>query len=319
MTKTKKVSSILIKKRKYIKNKTSKIYKLNKSKVSDKSARQGLSILSYNISWESMSGSVSKWALCNNNTNTNNPRHSSVCVNNISSVFDSSHELDFITLQEATDYNKLIKESDRLKQMKFEVHKSGLDTIVTFWDSKKFKLKQKILGEFENGRPWMATMFDYVRKASNHNNSIRHSNIAYDLCLINVHMGHYDKDEEFQKLEKMMLDINNNDNNDNNDNKDTNNNNINGIAKRYIISGDFNYDIKEFGNGNGNGNNFILNNTKFYFNPKHILTCCINRRKHNDHVIDSLEQPLDITIPKVNYMASDHKPIMVRVRVRVTI
>ena len=310
MTKTKKVSSILIKKRKYIKNKTSKIYKLNKSKVSGKSDRQGLSILSilsYNISWESMSGSVSKWALCNNNTNTNNPRHSSVCVNNISSVFDSDDdddgELDFITLQEATDYNKLIKESDRLKQMKFEVHKSGLDTIVTFWDSKKFKLKKKILGEFENGRPWMATMFDYVKKSSKHNN------IAYDLCLINIHMGHYDKDEEFQKLEKMMLDINKN-NNDNNDNDNTN---TNIIAKRYIISGDFNYDIKKF--GNGNGNNFTLNNTKFYFHPKHILTCCINRRKHNDHVIDSLEQPLDITIPKVSYMASDHKPIMVRVTI----
>ena len=307
MTKTKKVSSILIKKRKYNKNKTSKLNKskLSKlSKVSSKSDKQGLSILSYNISWESMSGSVSKWALCNNNTNTNNPRHSSVCVNNISSVFDSDDddgELDFITLQEATDYNKLIKESDRLKQMKFEVHKSGLDTIVTFWDSKKFKLKQKILGEFENGRPWMATMFDYVKKSSKHNN------IAYDLCLINIHMGHYDKDEEFQKLEKMMLDIN----------KEINN----GIVKRYIISGDFNYDIKEFGNGNGNvngnGNYFTLNNKKFYFNPKHILTCCINRRKHNDHVIDSLEQPLDIIIPKVNYMASDHKPILVRVWVRV--
>ena len=312
MAKTKKVSSILIKKRKYNKNKTLKVNKSRLSivskvsKVSKVPDRQSLSILSYNISWESMSGSVSKWALCNNNTNTNNLRHSSVCVNNISSVFDSGNELDFITLQEATDYNKLIKESDRLKQMKFEVHKSALDTIVTFWDSNKFNLKQKILGEFENGRPWMAIMFNYVRKSNNH------SNISYDLCLINVHMGHYDKDEEFKKLEKMMLDINTK-----NKKNLKNNNNTNIIAKRYIISGDFNYDIKEFGNGNGNGNNFTLNNTKFYFNPKHILTCCINRRKHNDHVIDSLEQPLDIIIPKVSYMASDHKPIMVRVRVRV--
>ena len=82
--------------------------------------------------------------------------------------------------------------------------------------------------------------------------------------------------------------------------------NINTI--RYIISGDFNYNIKQLGNSQ---HKIIIDEIPFYHHPKHILTCCINRKKHNDHIIDSLYKPIDIQIPKVNYMASDHKPIIV--------
>ena len=255
-----------------------------------------LNILSYNISWESMSGSVKNWSLCNNNTNKSNSRHSSVCVNNISNVFDSSNTidntLDFVTLQEATDYKKLIAESSRLKNMKYETHKSDLDTIVTFWDA-KYKLIKVVNGEFEKGRPWMATIFN--------------SSSEENLCLVNVHMGHYDKENQIKHMDKMILDIKNKlkEKENKKESKKYNKN----MKMRYIISGDFNYDIKEFGNSK---NYFTLNNTNFYYNKKHILTCCINRRKHNDHVIDSLESPIDINIPKVNYMASDHKPILVQ-------
>jgi len=274
------------------KTKKKQIKSKAKSKSKSKSNISNISILSYNVSWESLSGEVKNWSLCNNNTDKTNPKHYSVCVNNISSVFDnssnSSNTLDFITLQEATDFQKLIKESSRLKKMKYEVHKSGLDTIVTFWDS-KYKMKNKFVGEFDKGRPWMSTLF------------------SNGICLINIHMGHYDKEEEFNKLEKMYLDIKTN------IEKIKNIKNKKQIKNlRYIISGDFNYDIKEFGESR---NYFILDNTKFYFNPKHILTCLINRRRHNDHVIDSLESPIDINIPEVNYMASDHKPILVEVKI----
>ena len=254
-----------------------------------KSNTNVITILSYNISWESMSGSVKDWSLCNTNKDKSNARHSSVCVNNIASVFDSSNTLDFVTLQEATDYKKLLIQSRRLKQMNYKEHKSGLDSIVTFWDV-KYKLKKVVTGEFEEGRPWMAILF------------------TNELCIINVHMGHYDKEIQLKMMDKMMLEINKN---------------MMHIQKtektkklhkqiRYIISGDFNYDIKEFG---GSRNYFTLDNTPFYYNKKHILTCCINRRKHNDHVIDSLATPIDITIPKVNYMASDHKPILVQLKI----
>ena len=263
-------------------NKTNKTNKSNKIIKTNKNVSR-LNILSYNISWESMSGTDKKWALCNNTTDKNNSKHVSVCVNNVASVFDTaSKSLDFVTLQEASDYQKLINESPRLQKMKYEIYNSGLDTIVTFWDP-KYKLESKITGEFEYERPWMATIF------------------TNDICLVNVHMGHYDTKEQFAMMEKMLKDIRVKIKQD----KQNNQNKL-----RYIISGDFNYDIKRFG---GSRNYFTLDNTKLYFNTKHILTCCINRKKHNDHVIDSTGPPKNITIPKVNYMASDHKPILVEV------
>ena len=82
---------------------------------------QTISILSYNVSWESMTGSNNKWMLCNNNTNINNPRHNSVCIRNIADVINNnSNNLDFITLQEVGDnYNKLINQSQKLKDMDY--------------------------------------------------------------------------------------------------------------------------------------------------------------------------------------------------------
>ena len=236
-----------------------------------------IKILSYNISWESMSGSVKNWSLCSNNTNPNDPKHNSVCVGNISEVF--WQEVDFITLQESTDFKKLIEISPQLKKMKCEVHNSGLDVMTTFWKP-KYKLLYTIKGEFEKNRPWMATVF------------------SCGICLINVHFGHYNTNDEYRKTEKMLFTI-----------KEEISKKKSIIdVKRFIISGDFNYDIKNFGDSK---NNITINGTKFYYHPKHILTCCIKRRKHNDHVIDSMTRPIDISIPEVNYMASDHKPIIV--------
>ena len=252
---------------------------------------KNINILSYNISWESMSGNVKSWALCSNNTNENHPKHYSVCVNNIANVITSKEkDLDFITLQEATDFQKLIEVSPslKMKKMKYEIHKSGLDTMVTFWIP-KYKLLYSIKGEFENGRPWLATLFNTSR---------------YKICLINVHMGHYTKNEEYVKLETMLSTIKE-------EIKKKENMNKKSIPIRYIISGDFNYDIKQFGEKNNTNNTININDTHFYYHPKKILTCCINRKKHNDHIIDSLYKPIDINIPDVNYMASDHKPIIV--------
>lgn len=268
-----------------------KKYRISKSKNKSKKSKtlkklllsnsNSIKILSYNISWESMSGAVKSWGLCSNNTNPNNPKHNSVCVGNIAEAF--KQDLDFVTLQESTDFKKLIELSPQLKKMKYEVHSSGLDVMTTFWKP-KYKLLDTIKGEFEKGRPWMATVF----------------NDEYDsiICLINVHFGHYDDNEEYRKMENMLFTIK----------EEIRKKEFSKEVKRYIISGDFNYNIKDFGDSN---KIIRINGTKFYYHPKHILTCCIKRRKHNDHIIDSMARPIDISIPKVNYMASDHKPILV--------
>ena len=282
-------------KKKHTKNKQNQIKNHIKNDI--KKHTKTISILSYNISWESMTGSVSKWPLCSNNSNKNNPKHYSVCVNNITEVINNTNTntnsttkstttnsttnstLDFITLQEATNYDKLIEQSPVLRKMEYEKHISGLDTIITFYKP-IYNLLYTIKGKFELGRPWMATIYDN------------------GICLINVHMGHYSKETEYFKLDTMLFTIKN---------YIMKHDNIKNV-KRYIISGDFNYNIKNI----GKKNKLFINGIKFYYHSKHILTCCIKRTTHFDHVIDSLNNPIDIQIPNVKYMASDHKPIIVK-------
>ena len=243
-------------------------------------------ILSYNISWESMSGSVKSWALCSNNTDITNSKHNSICISNIGKVINEN-KTDFITLQEAAKYKKLFIECHRLSKMSYETYKSGLDVIVTFWNN-KYKCIKKITGEFENGRPWMAIIF------------------SNGICLINVHLGHYKNNEVYKKLHNLIHTIKNT--------SDTHTR----LIKRYIISGDFNYDIKKLWEGSiftfthtpNPKHTLKLDNTIFYYHPKHILTCCVNRSNHFDHVIDTYNTPYKIYIPNVEYMASDHKPII---------
>ena len=295
----------MITKRKYNTNTKTKKNKHNNkinSKISnirtkkDTNNHNSISVLSYNISWESMSGAKKDWALCSNNTNPKNPMHVSVCVSNIGKVINEN-PTDFITLQEATEYKKLLRECPRLHKMQYNVHTSGLDVVVTFWDN-KYKIIDSVEGEFEKGRPWMATIF------------------TNGICLINVHFGHYDSQEEYSKMVNMIKTINARIKiinarikTINARIKKTNKENKENIIQcnRYIISGDFNYDIKDLAGGKGI---IILDDIKFYHHHKHMLTCCISRRRHYDHVIDSYKTPKDIIIPDVEYMASDHKPII---------
>jgi endonuclease/exonuclease/phosphatase family metal-dependent hydrolase len=177
---------------------------------------------------------------------------------------------DFILLQEADSSQNLINQSPRLAQMKYEMHESSKDKMITFWNS-KYIMKHIIRGEFEPGRPWMAILY------------------TNGWCVVNVHFGHYSSREEIKKLNQLI-------------------NHIKGKIdyKRLIIGGDFNYDIKKL----GKSGKILLADTVFYYHPKNLLTCCINRRVQNDHVIDTHAPPLDITIPHVAYMASDHKPVL---------
>lgn len=261
------------------------IPKLSKKKKTKKNnnLQKTLKIISYNISWESMTGADNNWTLCSNNKNLNHPKHNSICVGNIADVFNDNKSLDFVTLQEAVNFEKLIEQSSQLKNMKYEIYKSGLEIIVTFWDP-KYKYLYSITGEFESGRPWMGIIF------------------KNGICLVNVHFGHYNNKKEYRHIEKMLFILKE----EIRKKEDSNKIKIN--VNRFIISGDFNYNIKEFGNSN---KNIIINGTKFYYHPKHILTCCIKRRTHYDHVIDSMARPIEIKIPDVKYMASDHKPILV--------
>jgi endonuclease/exonuclease/phosphatase family metal-dependent hydrolase len=259
-----------------------------------KNAPANISVLSYNISWESMTGSKSNWDLCSNNTDPKHPKHNSVCVSNIAQVIDKN-PVDFVCLQESTNFKNLIKESPVLQKMKYYEHTSKNENIVTFWDS-TYKFINSHSDEFEPGRPYLATYF----KRGKHS-----------ICIVNVHFGHYtDADvlKHFLQIVKKLKLVE-----------------YIALGGRVIIAGDFNNNIKTLGRGGAFGrtisDNIItkkpnkslcldIDGVKFWMNRKHLLTCCLNRVKHNDHIIDSLAPPIKVYIPPVKYMASDHKPII---------
>jgi len=284
-------------------NKTYQTYQTYKTNQTKKSIitttnnattpKNGITILTYNISWESMTGSKPDWVLCSNNVDTKHPKHKNVCVNNISNVINEN-PTDFICLQEAANYNLLISQIPHMQKMKYKEHKSGLENMVTFWDPKKFTFSKVVCGEFETGRPYMAI----------------YSN-AHKLCVVNVHFGHYNDEGELEKMQNMSthlkLDYYH-------------------IKKGYriIIAGDFNNNIKKlckkYSGKAGNLSKVVnncnsalqlnINNINFFVNSKDIKTCQINRRVHYDHIIDTNAPILNIYIPNVEYMASDHKPVI---------
>jgi endonuclease/exonuclease/phosphatase family metal-dependent hydrolase len=264
-----------------------------------------ITIFSYNISWESMTGSKPEWELCSNNTDSTHPQHYSVCRSNITQVIEENIA-DFVLLQEASNYKSLIMESSNLAGMNYEYHISGKDEMVSFWNKKYHKLIC-IKGQFEEGRPWIAILF------------------SNGLCLINIHMGHYTNEQEINMLDNMLSTVlnklskyvkNNIKNKSINKsiNKSKTRKNLGkhkalNYIKRIVIGGDFNNDIKKI------SRNGILKiaHLQFHHNPKHVRTCCIHRNTHFDHVIDTQQAPLDIIIPNVHHMASDHKPILVKI------
>jgi hypothetical protein len=234
-----------------------------------------MKILSFNVSWESMTGKKSEWGLCNNKTDRSNPKHYMNCINNVANLIDDNGDYDFVSLQEAANYKKIIDNSKILKKMNNHVGISGKEEIVTFWNE-KYKLLNYIDGDFESGRPYNILIFR-------------------QLIIINVHLGHYNKEILYNKLRKPIGNINM----------------YNGFKpKRIIMMGDFNGELQKYF-----GSKLKLNQYTFYINKKIILTCCSNIAKENkytqqvDHIIDTKKAPVTYTIEQDDLLRSDHLPI----------
>jgi endonuclease/exonuclease/phosphatase family metal-dependent hydrolase len=222
-----------------------------------------INILSYNVSWQSMTGTDPSWPLCN-------PKRSyKKCIKNIAKMIDLYEDkIDFVFLQEASNHGILTRESETLKKLEHVVHKSGLEEMVTYWNPKRFHLKKYLNGEFRKGRPWQLLIF------------------KENVIIINVHAEHYSYHYLIQKLNKMLK-------------------TVNMVQYRIIIAGDFNSPIPEI---------VRLDNNMLYTHSE-VQTCCYPVFKLAfDHVLDSKSKPILITIPKVNWLASDHKPIFVTLK-----
>lgn len=226
-----------------------------------------MKILTYNVSWKSMIGSPG-WKFCDNNSDVNNKKYYLKCVKNVAKVIDVNSQYDFVTLQEASNYLKIIDNSKYLQEMFYYVHKSGPETMVTFWDGNKYELNSVEAGEFAKGRPYLILTF---------NNN---------LTIINIHVEHQSYKLLIYKLEKLMKDLMWKYSQDH----------------RFIISGDFNNRLDPI---------LKLNGMIFYNNFPDIKTCCEpNSKSSFDHTIDSYSPIIDVFVPEVNKLASDHLPVI---------
>lgn len=125
-------------------------------------AQQKIRVLSYNISWEAMTG---EWCSGENPTK---------CLKNIAKFIQDKGPYDFVGLQEASEWNEIKKRSTYLQNMN-HVHLRFSEEQITFYD-KKYILDdgiQIIKSYFGTpGRPITILFFQG------------------NLCVINVHAGH---------------------------------------------------------------------------------------------------------------------------------
>jgi hypothetical protein len=228
-----------------------------------------IKLLTYNLYWKAMTG--------------NHPAcKSDICINNVADMIDKNDPYDFITFQEAANYEKLISLSKSLSNMSYRIHKSGPEYMITFWNPDKYNFDSIINGEFKAGRPWQAVFF------------------KENICLINIHMGHFNKWTLIFHLNNMIKKI-----------KESMD-----IKKyRIIIAGDFNYVINHINKEIGFGYCISIQGLRLYIKNTFISTCCQfpgkpTLSKHFDHVIDSLGTPFRVYSPVIQTPASDHNPII---------
>ncbi len=142
-------------------------------------------ILTYNLSWRSMTGDPTS-KICNSN-DINNPNYYGICQDNVLSVV-SKFPYSIIAFQEASHFIELVKKSEKLKTMNYLYHYSDMNDMVTFYDP-SIELLYYSVGEFEKGRPYQIL---YFKK----------------FCFINVHAGHYSKKGLKHKIDTLFKNTN---------------------------------------------------------------------------------------------------------------
>lgn len=148
-----------------------------------------INILSYNISWEAMTGQLhisnnkKKQFLCLNNPNN--------CINNIA-TFINNFKYDFICLQEASNFNNIYSLLNNYYHTNYSYKYENYpnrENIITMWNHNKYHLDRYIYHKFGNwARPFQVLFF------------------KEGLCLINVHAGH-NVNNNYLTLKKYLSEI----------------------------------------------------------------------------------------------------------------
>lgn len=229
-----------------------------------------MKILTYNVSWQSMTGLTRNWDFCNTTLDDLDNRHFTKCIQGVTTMIDENGPFDFVALQEASNYELIIDDSTCLRKMNHLIHKSGKEFMLTFWNS-SHNLIMDIKGDFQKGRPWHALIFN-------------------DICFVNIHAGHYSMEILGKKLAQMISSIKKH-----------------LTTQRIIIAGDFNFPInKYYSTVVLSKIPFYL--SERYFNT--LTNFKGKRGIQFDHIIDTARAPDEMYIPEISEMASDHLPVI---------
>ena len=258
-----------------------------------------LKIITYNVSFQAMLGQkkTSVSVACPKDKYNSDVTE---CLVNVVKLIDKySKQLDFIGLQEASNYDKIVNKIGN--EMKYIHYKPRLEDIVLFY-KKEYILDEQIYIHSwmeSRGRPYMVRFFN-VR--------------SHDICVINLHAGHND---DIYKLENYINEFKNNI-------KGDIKGDINVIINRLktwdiIIFGDFNDELvspefKLF------GRTFKGKNT--------IKTCCdpqlnpdskgMNVTRAYDHIMVSTIQnksEIETEVLQPDSPSSDHLPLFGKIEI----
>jgi len=165
-------------------------------------AEETIKVLTYNISWEAMSANTNQLKI---QTSAKPPSAKAVaeicreagkldvnnkCLINVAKIIEDSPELDFVGLQEATNWKLIRNKSPKLQKMKYihhDLNKSGsrVEDLVSFYNPKKFKFIAVYVGEVEN-RPYQIIY-------------LKHKVSLVIYAFINVHLPHKDVKADMQE------------------------------------------------------------------------------------------------------------------------
>jgi hypothetical protein len=187
--------------------------------------------------------------------------------------------------------NYLEKRKGKLFSKKYNTftHSSGKDVVMTVYRRDLFDRDQRIgykVGEFEVGRPWSMIFFERDK-----------------VCLMNIHMGHYRREEWRRKFREFMREM--------------------PRGWRYILGGDCNMSIthRMFEDRSKKRDKRLYR--MFHMYGKYIKTCCApmfmfdkKRPKDthaSDHIMDTRGPIMGMKTIRVSKYISDHKPLYAKV------
>jgi GTP-binding protein EngB required for normal cell division len=150
------------------------------------------SVLSWNLSWEMQTGKSWGKIWCS----TKNPNN---CQENVANYLKSLNEFDLIAFQEATRTNNFEKKEsssyiEYLANTMYKVkYKSGLESIVSYFNKNKFNLIDYSGYQFKKGRPILAILLEEIITKKK-------------LLFINLHASHLLFYYQLIKLNKFIRD-----------------------------------------------------------------------------------------------------------------